>query len=137
MADFERKLRHLDYIQAVIIRMNVNSFLLKGWSVTLMAALSAFAAKGSDSSYVIIAYIPLPIFWCLDAFFLCTEKKYRMLYDHVRTLAENQIDFSMSVENYLNSFWDYMGTIFSRTLFSFYGALFLVSFLITYWVTNG
>lgn len=41
----EKKLKHLDFLQLVITRMNVNSFFLKGWSVTLVAALFAFATK--------------------------------------------------------------------------------------------
>lgn len=41
----ENKLKHLDFLQLVITRMNVNSFSLKGWAVTLVSALFAFAAK--------------------------------------------------------------------------------------------
>jgi len=33
-----------------------NSFLLKGWSVTLVAALFALAAKDSDKKYIVVAY---------------------------------------------------------------------------------
>ncbi len=41
----ENKIKHLEFIQIVITRMNVNSFFLRGWSVTLVAALFALAAK--------------------------------------------------------------------------------------------
>ena len=34
----EKKIKHLEMIQAVIVRMGNNSFLLKGWSVTLISA---------------------------------------------------------------------------------------------------
>ena len=37
----EVKLKHLEMIQAVITRMAKNSFLLKGWSITLTAAIFA------------------------------------------------------------------------------------------------
>ncbi len=33
--------KHLEFLQAVITRMAGNSFLIKGWSVTLVAALLA------------------------------------------------------------------------------------------------
>jgi hypothetical protein len=35
----EAKHKHLDFIQLTITRMAANSFLLKGWCVTLIAAL--------------------------------------------------------------------------------------------------
>jgi len=38
----EQKLAHPQMIHGVINRMAGNSFLLKGWSVTLVAALRAF-----------------------------------------------------------------------------------------------
>jgi hypothetical protein len=40
----DAQIAHLQMIQAVITRMGSNSFLLKGWSVTLVAALFALAA---------------------------------------------------------------------------------------------
>jgi hypothetical protein len=54
----EKKLAHLNLIQAVITRMGSNSFLLKGWSVTLVAALFALAAKDTKPALVLIAYLP-------------------------------------------------------------------------------
>jgi hypothetical protein len=39
--DFEEsELKHLEFIQGVIARLANNSFLLKGWSVTLVAGYS-------------------------------------------------------------------------------------------------
>ena len=40
----EARVQHLELIQGVIGRMGQNSFLLKGWSVTLVTALIALAA---------------------------------------------------------------------------------------------
>lgn len=40
----DNKVKHLEMIQAVINRMAQNSFLLKGWSVVLTAAIFALAA---------------------------------------------------------------------------------------------
>ena len=38
-------IKHLEFIQAVITRMAGNSFVLKGWAITLAAAGFALAAK--------------------------------------------------------------------------------------------
>jgi hypothetical protein len=43
----ENKLKHLEFIQQAINRMASNLFLLKGWTVTLIAAMFALAAKES------------------------------------------------------------------------------------------
>ena len=70
----ESKLKHLDLIQGVINRMANNSFLLKGWSVTLISALFALAAKDSNSLFIYLAYFPCVAFWSLDGYFLWQER---------------------------------------------------------------
>ena len=64
------KHKHLDFIQSAINRMAGNLFLLKGWSISLIAALFALAAKDANKSYFVIAYFSLLIFWSLDGYFL-------------------------------------------------------------------
>lgn len=64
-------------IQAVVNRMSVNSFLLKGWSVVLISALFALAAGDSQALFVYIAYFPAIAFWMLDAYFLRQERLLR------------------------------------------------------------
>src|SRR5690348_15874734 len=91
----ENKLKHLEFIQAAVNRMASNLFLLKGWTITLIAALFALAAKDSDRHYFLIAYFPAFVFWGLDGYFLSQERRFRALFDHVRKLPESQIDFSM------------------------------------------
>ena len=73
--------------------------MLKGWSVVLVSAFFALAAKDSNVLFVYLAYFPAISFWCLDGYFLWQEKLYRALYDYVRVLEEDKIDFSMDVEN--------------------------------------
>jgi len=74
-------LEHLKLIQAVITRMAGNSFLIKGWAVTLVTGLAALA-KTSDGNED-VAWISLGvllIFALLDAYYLALEKGYRDLY---------------------------------------------------------
>lgn len=79
----QAKIAHLGFIQAIITRMGLNSFLLKGWSVTLVAAIFALAAKQADRRFVLLAFFPIAVFWLLDAFFLHQEKLFRRLYEIV------------------------------------------------------
>lgn len=117
----EKKIKHLEFIQGVINRMAQNSFFLKGWTVTLIAGLLAFAnTKEMDSTYLLIAYIPAVFFWMLDGYYLHQEKMFRKLYDKVRVTDESLIDYSMdtsSVEGHVPS---WLKVCFSTTLNIFY-----------------
>jgi hypothetical protein len=77
----EDRRKHFEIIQAVIARMAGNSFLIRGWSVTLLAALFALAAQGANRSFAVIAYFPCVMFWCLDTYYLRQERLFRGLYD--------------------------------------------------------
>lgn len=91
----EKKLKHLEMVQGVINRMANNSFMLKGWAVTLVTGIFALSGEATDKLYFLVAYIPIIVFWGLDTYYLLQERLYRSLYDKVRTIDEDDIDFSM------------------------------------------
>ena len=123
MADMN-KLKHLELILGVVNRLSTNSFLLKGWSVVLMSALFALSASERHSSFVFVAYLPALVFWGLDGFFLWQERLYRALYNHVRMLKEEEIDFSMDTTSFkVGAGW--FNATRSKTLFVFHGTLVL------------
>lgn len=119
----ESKLKHLEFIQILINRLNGNGFLVKGWSVTLVAALFALAAKDANARYLIITYFSTFIFWLLDAYYLAQERQYRCLYDQVAKKDDRLIDFSMDARSFAKgrNSWHY--TFFATTLLIFYGTL--------------
>lgn len=118
----EKKLKHLEFIQQAINRMASNLFLLKGWTVTLIAALFALAATKDDNVYFVLAYFPAVMFWLLDGYFLSQERRFRSLYDHVAKLAETDIDFSMNTQPFKDTparnKWSH--SLFSPTLLIYY-----------------
>ena len=91
----EKKVKHLEMLQAVISRLASNSFALKGWAVTLVAGIFALSGNDADKRYFLLAYMPIIVFWILDVYYLQQEKLYRALYDKVRQQDENKIDFCM------------------------------------------
>lgn len=121
---------HLEIIQAVINRLSHNSFLLKGWTVVLVSAMFALAAKDTNILFVYLAYFPSISFWGLDAYFLQQERLYRKLYDLVRTLSEDKIDFSMDVSIVSDEVDPWISVVFSKTLIAFHGTL-VLSIIIT------
>ncbi len=46
----EDKRKHLEFIQGVINRHNSNSFMIKGWTITITAALYALAGTLKEPS---------------------------------------------------------------------------------------
>ena len=79
----EEKIKHLEFIQNIITRMNSNSFAIKGWMVTIVSALLALYANSNNEIFMFIAIVPTFIFWLLDAFYLAQERRFRCLYDDV------------------------------------------------------
>lgn len=91
----EPRIRYLEAIQRVIDRLSNTSFILKGWAVSLVAGLMALAASNTNQKYVIIAYIPLVVFWFLDAYFLMMERQYRDLFRKNDDLSKPLEKFSI------------------------------------------
>jgi len=127
----EKRLKHLEFIQSIIARMNANSFLIKGWSVTLVSALLALAADKANLNFVLVAYIPVIIFWALDGFFLSQEKQYRKLYVEVAAKDEAAIDFNLNASKFNTGDQSWLCSTFTKTLIPYHGALLTVVLLLT------
>ena len=124
----EKKTKHLEMIQSVIERMGNNSFLIKGWSITLVSAIFVVAFQGKDRIIALWTLFPAIIFWLLDGFYLWQERLLRCLYDHVRELPEKKIDFSMDTTQVRDirirgrkNTW--INAVLSRSSFPFHGGM--------------
>jgi hypothetical protein len=116
----DEKIKHLEMIQNIITRMAKNSFLLKGWTVTLLAGIFALVWEKGGFLHYLLAYIPVFMFWFLDAYYLQQERLYRGLYDEVRQSSTN-ILFSMSPPSTsTKSSYCYINVLFSKTEVGFY-----------------
>ncbi len=130
----ENKRKHLEFIQGVISRMGGNLFFLRGWTITLIAALLTIYISGTNFDYAIyFLLILILVFWILDGYFLSQERLFRALYNHVRKLSEKEIDFSMDTSEH-NKHKDntLVYAMFSSTLLIFYLPLLVVALSIAY-----
>ena len=116
---------HLETIQGITNRLSQNSFLLKGWAVVLVSAMFALAVKDAKVIFVILAYLPCIAFWCLDAYYLWQERLFRRLYDHVRQISEDEINFAMDVRQANIADVTWLRAFASTTLVAFYGTVFV------------
>ncbi len=137
MAD-EAKHKHLDYIQGIINRLGNNSFLIKGWTVTLVAGIFALSVdddKNDKIDLLIISVIPVVLFWILDGYFLWQERLFRELYKDVSKQKNEYINFQMNVGPYISGRNTWMKSIFSKTMNIFYlSLLFIMSLVIGFLV---
>lgn len=119
----EAKLKHLEFVQNTINRMAGNSFLLKGWVITLVGALFALSLQETNYWYLLISLIVLIFFWVLDSYYLSQERSFIKLYEHVAT-AKGETDFSMDTKPHKGKI-HWHKCAFSYTMRVFYGGLFI------------
>jgi len=118
----EYMLKEIDIVQDIIKRMAFNSFMIKGWAITLVVV--TLLLKGAKHQ-VLIAFIPLLVFWFLDAYFLWQERMYRKLYDWVisNRLKTDEHLFDMNAYRFKDKVQSRFRIMFSITLGWFYGSI--------------
>jgi hypothetical protein len=119
----EFMLKEIDIIQDIIRRMASNSFLIKGWTITLVVV--TLLLKGAEKYQVWLAFIPLIVFWFLDVYFLWQERMYRELYKWVinNRLKTDEYLFDMNAYRFKDKVQSKFRIMFSITLGWFYGSI--------------
>ena len=122
--------KDIDLIQNCINRMAQNSFLIKGWALTVVTIVLALSEKLIDTIYLcLVLLIPLVAFWYLDAFFLHTERMYRKMYEWVLD-ARHKEDYSHLYDLNPHRFKEQVDSrckiMWSVTLRVFYGIPFII-----------
>jgi hypothetical protein len=94
--DFEdNRIKHLELIQSVVTRLAGNSFLIKGWAVTLTGAFLGFGVNREDAGLAAVAFVPVVFFCGLDAYYLWCERLFRELYRRVQAYDAEVAPFYM------------------------------------------
>jgi len=120
MDDKSQVIKHLEMIQGIINRLGHDSFLIKGWSMTILAAGIIFIARSEIQSegIVLVFLVPVIGFWILDGYFLWQERLFRRVYNEIR--KQEITDFAMNTSKYKTE-CSWMASTFSKTLNAFYG----------------
>ncbi|MGP8214842.1 MAG: hypothetical protein ACLQQ4_04700 [Bacteroidia bacterium] len=119
-------LKEIDLIQTVITRMANNSFLLKGWLISIVAVVIALTKDSilKDLYVPLFLLVPILTFWYLDAYFLRLERIYRDIYEWVikNRLNSDEHIFELApvprTDKKIGDVYEVMG---SQTLRVFYG----------------
>lgn len=102
------KIEYLKMIQEIIARMSTISSVVKGFSMTAAVAITAIMGCDFVKKWMLwIFLIPLLALIFLDIYYLSLERKYRKLYEEVRT-DSHVVDFSLELPKdlYKINFWD-------------------------------
>lgn len=135
----EYLLKEVDLVQEIIKRMANNSFLIKGWTITLVAATLLLRGKQIQ---IYISLIPLITFWFLDAYYLQQERLYRRLYDWIisNRLKTDDYLFNLDGNRFADQVHSRLRTMLSITLIIFYGLiaiLILLYAIVSYYSQRG
>lgn len=90
--------KHMEFLQAAITRMAQNSFLAKGWSITLTTALLGIAIKDGAYQFALLGLLPVLMFWILDAYYLALERSFRTLFDVAKAQYNATPSFDMGAK---------------------------------------
>lgn len=124
MGSDEKKVKHLEFIQSNIARMNQCSFQMKGWAITVVTALLALYAASiapelgqGKNMFIFVAIAPTVIFWFLDSFYLQQERKFRGLYNDLideKRCTEIR-DYEMPLNRYCGCQYCLLKIMWSKT----------------------
>lgn len=121
--DNANKIAYLGFIQNVINRMGSNSFLVKGFAITLISAL---VATLNSRYFFIFIFILTILFWIVDTYYLYQERLFRNLYKNVINGIEPDDSFSMDAQKYENEVDDFFSVMISKPLYFFYISLIII-----------
>lgn len=86
---------YLQMIQATIDRMSTSSAIFKGFVASIVAGVSAISFGNINKWILLLSFIPVGCFLILDIYYLRLEKRFRFLYNRVRT-GEKEVDFNLN-----------------------------------------
>jgi len=119
--------KETDIIQGIIKRLGTDSFLIKGWTVSLIVATLIFQG---EKFQVLVAFIPLFSFWFLDSYYQQQIKLYKKLYKWNVTNRMNTDECILDInvnDRFKKSVPSRVSLMFSDKLIWFYGAMVILT----------
>jgi hypothetical protein len=153
----DNKIKHLEFVQGVINRLNSNSFMIKGWSITLTSAIFALTGTIKEPILCFISLGPIIIFWILYSIFIDNERCFISLYSCIinnntlsieknklkkNSTTESSKDYNISeLSMNFNQFKEikrnnWYSVLFSNTISWFYSILVLLTIIIYFGLTE-
>ena len=122
-------MKEAEIIQGIIKRKSNHSFLIKGWTVSLLVATLILQGQ---KEHILIAFVPLLAFWFLDAHYLQRIRRYKNLYkwDIENRLKTDEYIFDININDRFGATVSPRPQLmFSEKLRWFYGSLFIITII--------
>lgn len=101
----EDERQYLQMMQENITRMASNSANAKTWMVTIVAAFLAIGCQIEDLEYwLLLAIVPIIVFWYIDAFYLQLERQIRNREQLFVNFMRGKSDECLRIEDMLFDF---------------------------------
>lgn len=98
--------KEIDLIQSCITRMAQNSFVVKGWLITLVTVVLTLLPENVNTRGVcVIVLLATLCFWYLDAFFLRLERLYRWKYEWIIVNRKKTDEFYYDMNPMNSDMW--------------------------------
>lgn len=88
------RITYLQMIQSSIDRMSTTSAVFKGFCATIITGISAISFTEINRWILLLAVLPVLCFLIMDVYYLQLERRFRALYDNVRT-GTHGVDFNL------------------------------------------
>lgn len=92
----EKKIRHLEMVERAIARNGLYRIIIKCLTMFFITSMLALYDSYANDAYLMVVLVPMAVLCFIDAFYLQQQRLYSSLFDHVRYLSEDQIDFNLS-----------------------------------------
>jgi len=115
-------------MQAIIARLSANSFMEKGWSITLVTAIIGFGVNAKNAALIAIAGLPALLFWALDGYYLSLERAYRTQYAGVLEETDTA-SLSLSLSDQTSRFKMWGRALRAAPVAILHGVLFLAAII--------
>lgn len=131
---------YFSIIQNVITRMAQNSFLIKAWSATLLAAIIVLTYSIINLLIFGVLLLIIIMFWYLDSYYLKLERLYRRLYnskvEEYNDLSKrnNMVLFELNYKTFIKEEQKVLRIMISKSEALFY--IPLIISLIIFFVTS-
>jgi hypothetical protein len=98
--------KEIDLIQGCITRMAQNSFIVKGWLISILAVSIALLPETINIKLLCIGGVVIIFcFWYLDGFFLKMERLYRWKYEWVIKKRQSTLENVYDLNPRNSSMW--------------------------------
>lgn len=131
----EKTIAHMSMIQGVITLLETNCFTLKALAMTLAVAILAFIGTLDNPmwAYPLVGYLPIVVFWIMDAKYLQLGRRYRNLFEMVRGESSDlKEEFTMNINTIKDEVDSTIAIAFSWSIMWFYLSILSTFTLVIY-----